>query len=74
MHFIQPFKNAEFRLNYMPKKRIFWKKAVKSPQRRGLRPRTPIGLRRLWDLLPDTLFVFKTKDFNIPHALIFVSN
>jgi len=26
--------------------RIFWKKAVKSPQRRGLRPRTPIGLRQ----------------------------
>jgi len=33
--------------------RIFEKKAVKSPQRQGRSPRTPIGLWRLWAPPPD---------------------
>jgi len=41
----------------MPKMSIFWKKTEKSPQRRGIRPRTPI----------DPRFVYNTKDFNIPY-------
>jgi len=32
--------------------RIFWKKLLKSPQRRRLCPRTPVGL---WGLIPQTL-------------------
>jgi len=31
----------------MPKNAYFWKNTVKSPQRRGIRPRTPVGLRQL---------------------------
>jgi len=53
---------------------IFWKKAVKSPQRQGIRLRTLIGLRRLggrglWP--PISRFVFKTKDFNTPYSSCF---
>jgi len=31
----------------MPKNAHFWKKAIKSPQRRGVRPQTPVGLLQL---------------------------
>jgi len=37
--------------------RILWKKAVKSPKRRGLRYRTPFGLRRLGVFPPDPRIV-----------------
>jgi len=40
-HLIQPFKNAVLSRNLnqiMSKNAYFWKKAVKSPKRRGLRP------------------------------------
>jgi len=57
------FKNAKFKPNYAQKMRIFWKKAVKSPLRQGLRPRAPFDLRRLGAglqasalLLPSTTY------------------
>jgi len=57
--------------------RIFLKKAVKSPQRRGIRPRTPIGFGG-WELYPQTpspaLFLIQRISTHlIPPALIFVS-
>jgi len=37
----------------MFKNALFFEKTEKSPQRWGLRPQTPVGLRRMGDPLPD---------------------
>jgi len=45
----------------MLKNAFFWKKLEKFPQRLGLRPQTPVGLRRLGGLSPDPRDVIITQ-------------
>jgi len=58
-HLIQPFKNELLsrNLDHIPKISYFGEKAVKSPQRRGIRPRTPVNLRWLGAPPPDSPIV-----------------
>jgi len=53
--------------------RIFFRKAVKTPQRRGRSPRTPVGFRWLGALSPDTRIV-TTPLTDIDLCLLFTSN
>jgi len=43
IHLIHPLKNAVLSRNLDQNMSVFKKKAVKSPQRRGPRPRTPLA-------------------------------
>jgi len=57
IHLIQPFKNQNIQTKIFLNMRIFEKKAIKLPQRRGFRPSNPIGLRRLGAPSPDSRIV-----------------
>jgi len=58
----------KFKPKYVSKCIFFWKKAVKLPQRPGLRPRTPVGLRRLGTPPPDPRVVTLTYWYRFVEA------